>query len=525
MKRLVFWICGAALTLAAGESTTTAKTMLEQNISSPKLENNVSRDINASIMHEPSVLTPQKSYRWFDGDTIRGTLDRLLRNVEEDETLLCKEKLPYRHLKELVENYRVTHDAALKESIEYEANKLESMYQDIKSKGCYEPQQFLEDNYIPPKKETSSDIANNPVLNRLYDALQKYRAIEAQGGWQHIEVKDIPYLRPGHRYDILPEIKKRLKIEGYYPYEDNSTRYDAKFTRAVREFQKHHALKSDGVIGPATLDKLNIPVEEKIRKILINIERARWFLRNDDYFVFVDIPGFFMQVYDHGKPIFYSRVVVGRKKRPSPQMRNTISYAVLNPYWRAPKTIIQKDIWPKLQKGDFDALRASGIVAAKDYKGEKIVEYEEVDWSQYSEDRLPFIFLQKPGPHNFLGYVKFMFPNRFDVYLHDTNHKNLFRYRYRALSSGCIRVEKPLELFHLFRNHMRRYKTTYRDILELLADGRTKIIRFRPIIPVYLLYLTVYEDDKGHVFFFRDIYDMDKNMLSGLQKFDTIASK
>ncbi len=522
-------LCAAFVAACATSNidTNTPTAAIQKQLQST-IEQNVSNNSEANLSYpvEPSVLAPARSYRWFEGDKVRPKLMELLHAVQSDSTIVCKEELPYKRLQELVKKYRTSHDAALKDQIENQADLLETRYQQVRNGGCYDPQQFLQkDTYILPRHKSREGAMRNPVLLRLYDALEKYTRLAQLGGWGSIDNTNVPYVRPGHHYDILPAIKKRLAFEGYYGEDDNSTFYGSKFVRAVQDFQRHHGLNPDGVIGPATFDAMNVPAEERIKKILINIERAKWFLRNDSYFVFVDIPGFFMQVYDKGKPIFYSRVVVGRKKRPTPQMRNAISYAVVNPYWRAPKTIIQKDIWPRLQSGDFDALRKSGIVATKDYKGNTIVEYEDVDWSRYDEEHLPFIFMQMPGPHNFLGVVKFMFPNRFDVYLHDTNHKNLFRYRYRALSSGCVRVQKPLELFHLLRMHTRGRKYTYRDILDLIQDGERKIVRFRPIIPVYLLYLTVYEDDRGKVYFFKDIYNLDKKMLAGLPKLDTIAAK
>jgi len=282
------------------------------------------------------------------------------------------------------------------------------------------------------------------------------------------------------------------------------------------EFQRHHGLKSDGVIGPTTIDAMNVSVEEKIEKILLNLERFRWFLQEDPYFVFVDIPGFFLQVYEKGEPIFKCKVVVGRKQRPTPLMRDRIAYTVFNPYWRAPQTIIAEDILPQLKKGKFDKLEAEGIIASTDYYGKEVVDFEDVDWSLYDAKSLPFYFLQEPGPNNFLGYLKLIFPNRFDVYLHDTNHRNLFKYTYRALSSGCVRLEKPIELFHLLKS--KEFEMTYRDIFDIIYSKKTKKIDFEEKIPIYLSYLSVYADRSGKVYFYDDIYGYDRRMEEILGK-------
>ncbi|BCD67937.1 murein L,D-transpeptidase [Nitratiruptor sp. YY09-18] len=503
-----------SMTLFAQTNTPAPFPSFETNESNTtQVENNVSlidEQKNTPLVEE------EKKYNWFAGDEVSPKIYDFIDTIEHDASLICQERLRTDKLRKLIDRYNASHDPMLKEELEYEGNKLAVQYNKIKSQGCFDPSKFLKDNYIRPSKKGIEDI-DNPVLLHLYSALAKYKEIEQNGGWEKIEVKDIPFLRYGKRYDVIPQIKKRLKAEGFYPYDDNGTKFDDRFLLAVKKFQAHNGIKVDGVVGPATIDKMNIPVENKIDKILINIERARWFLRNDDYFVFVDIPGFFMHVYDHGKKIFESKVIVGRRKRPTPQMRNVISYAVLNPYWRAPKTIIKEDILPRLQSGDFQHLIDEGIVAATDYNGKNVVDFNDINWSQYSENNLPVIFLQKPGPRNFLGYVKFMFPNRFDVYLHDTNSKRLFRYDFRALSSGCVRVQKPIELFHLLRNHTSSKEVTYRDILDKLWDGKTKRVRFKPIIPVYLLYLTVYEDNNGDVYFFKDIYNLDKAMLVKLR--------
>ncbi len=444
---------------------------------------------------------------WFEDGKISPNLFALVQTIKNDDTILCKNYFDFTTIDNLIEGYRYTHDEEVKRKLQEFADKLLFIYVNVKNNGCYDPSIFLHENFLPPKKRLQTTL-HNPIIQGLYEALRKYKRLQ---DWHTIVTKDYVYLKKGKKYDEVPALKKRLHSEGYYMYEDfNDSYFDEKLEFAVKEFQKHHGLKVDGVVGPMTLEVMNIPRKEKIERILINIERARWFLDDDRFFIFVDIPGYFLQIYDGNETIFSSKVVVGRKSRPTPQMRNTISYAILNPYWRAPKTIVKEDIWPHLLQRDFETLKQQGIVAAIDRDGEEVVDFEDINWSCFTPEDVPFIFLQKPGPKNFLGFIKFMFPNRFDVYLHDTNHPQLFKYPYRALSSGCVRVQKPIELYYILK---KRYEDiVYRDIVAALWDGKKKRYSFKKKIPIYLLYLTVYNKN-GEIYFYPDIYGIDKSML------------
>ncbi len=462
-------------------------------------------DFNASV----------SSYHWVTSEGQPSqALHVLLKTIKKDNTLLCRDRLEKRiiGLRRLLEKDK---EAA---KIEEMANGLQKSYDHLRNYGCFDPRLFLEENFLPPKKSKIDGEFSSPILKKLFAALEKYENLRQKVHlWEPIELDDILYLTPGGSNRAVEKIRRRLALEGFYHGSDyNSTLYDEELKMAVEDFQRHHGLKDDGVIGPMTLSAMNETLEHKIERIKINIERARWFLQPDDFFIFVNIPGFFMQVYEHDKPVFESKVVVGRKERPTPQMRNLVSYCVLNPYWRAPKTILKEDILPSLKKGDFEHLKEEGIIASTDYYGKEVIDFEDVNWEYFDEENMPFTFLQKPGPNNFLGYVKFMFPNRFDVYLHDTNARNLFKYSYRALSSGCVRLKKPIELLHLILN--RQKEVDYRDILDRLWTQQTQKIRIRPNIPVYLLYLSVWMDERGEVFFYPDIYGIDAKMLAFLHQ-------
>ncbi len=465
-------------------------------------------DANQTEFNQSKTL-----YRWI-GDDIRFELYELVKSVQEDETILCRDRFTklIEDVEALMHQYESTRSDLVAQKLEQAANDLEYAYLKVRNSGCFHPRRFLEDNFLPCKGKSYKTPLRSPVLERLYRMLQIYKNLQKEGGWEPIEIQDELYLRPNKSYDEIPSIRKRLAQEGFYQGEDfNSTLYTPELVEAVKEFQHRHGLKADGIIGPMTVAQMNVSVEDKIKKILLSIERARWFLKEDDFFVFVNIPGFFLEVFENGEPIFYSEVIVGRKKRPTPQMRNLISYAVLNPYWRAPKTIIKEDILPHLQSRDFKTIRAERIVASLDPYGKELVRFEDVDWSYFRWSDVPFYFIQLPGPDNFLGFIKFMFPNRFDVYLHDTNARGLFKYSYRALSSGCVRVRKPIELYHILINRGAK-EVTYRDIFDQLWRSRTKRVRIKPNVPVYLLYLTAFMDKDGKSYFYPDIYGIDKKM-------------
>ena len=467
---------------------------------------------NLSI-NEKNVTQPVETYKWIKDNRPNSYLKTLIATIKNDHTLLCPQKVDLNPLLAAIDNMKTMPVKDNKDRVEQLASDLLKRYIDIRNRGCYSPRRFFsKDELAYPGKKPKDHIIENPIEKRLEQALRKYRGLAKEGGWKKIEVKDVAYLRPGNDYPIIPALKERLKIEGFYKGTiDQNTTYDEGLKKAVIAFQKSHGLKPDGVVGPATLDALNIPVEAKIQKILLNIERIRWFKQDDPYFVFVDIPGFFLKVFDNNRSVFGCKVVVGRKKRPTPIMRDRIAYAVLNPYWRAPKTIIKEDILPQFKSGNFDRLRKEGIMASMDYQGKNVVNFEDIDWTQYDETNVPFYFFQQPGPHNFLGYLKLIFPNRFDVYLHDTNHRNLFKYTYRALSSGCVRLQKPIELFYLLKKRER--EITCRDIFDIIWSKRTKKIGFKQKIPVYLSYNSVYVDDNGTIYFFDDVYKYDKRMM------------
>ncbi|WP_353662588.1 L,D-transpeptidase family protein [Hydrogenimonas sp. SS33] len=385
--------------------------------------------------------------------------------------------------------------------------------------GCMDPEALYPGAVGIDRKEINSTVSENLLVRRLEKALHRYEALEKAGGWSPIHAR-FTLLEPGQSDIAVAALKARLAVTGDYNGScDANLTYGGTVVEAVKIFQGRHGLKVDGVVGPQTLHALNLPVSAKIERLKINIERARWLAAPAKDFLAVNIPDFSLTLYCDEKPALHMKCIVGRKRRATPMLSDTLTYAVLNPYWRAPETIVSEDILPKLKAGRYEVLKRKGIVAVRGGDGNETVDFAKIDWRQYDAKHIPFIFMQKPGRYNYLGLVKFMFPNDFDVYLHDTPHDELFSRRIRTFSSGCIRVEKPIELFHALANPGKTEPWSYKTIVRTFMNGKERLVGFTKPVPVFLLYMTAFVDDEGRVAFRPDIYGYDLRMRSFLNQY------
>jgi murein L,D-transpeptidase YcbB/YkuD len=345
------------------------------------------------------------------------------------------------------------------------------------------------------------------------ERLREYRRLEANGGWPRVE--DGPTLRPGTIDARVATLRRRLIVthdltDAAVPVEPAT--YDPTLEPAVRRFQERHGLRADGVIGPATLRALNVPVRERIDQIRVNLERARWTLHElQGDFVLVDVAGFHVSYFRGGEPVWTSRVVVGRDERETPVFRSQITYVVFNPTWTIPPGILVKDKLPELRR-DPGALQRMRI-RVLDASGREVDPYT-IDWSRYGSGRLPpYQFRQDSGPDNALGLVKIMFPNPYLVYLHDSPAKSLYERDERTFSSGCIRVQRPFELAELLLNDPR---WTQPAMQQLVETGRTLTVTLANPIPVLILYWTAQPRPDGQVIFRNDVYRRDAATLAAL---------
>jgi murein L,D-transpeptidase YcbB/YkuD len=354
-------------------------------------------------------------------------------------------------------------------------------------------------------------IPRGPWYRRLQDALGRYRAIAATGGWPPIPSG--PTLHPGDRDARVPILRERLQASGDLagaaaPAEPELL--DEELTEAVRRFQGRHALATDGVIGPTTLAALNVPVEDRINQLRLSLERARWVAASvTPDFVAVNTASFEIGLVKGGDLVWRSRVVVGREARQTPIFRGDLQYLVLNPTWTIPPTILRKDILPKV-KEDPDYLAREKITVL-DRNG-RAVDPATVNWRSYSRG-IPYTLRQEPGPENSLGRIKFMFPNEHSVYLHDTPARQLFEKPERTFSSGCIRVDDPLQLAELVLDDPQWTRAT---LEEAIATGKTRTVRLARPMPVLILYWTALAEADGTARFFRDIYGRDARLLAAL---------
>ena len=346
---------------------------------------------------------------------------------------------------------------------------------------------------------------------RLKRALAEYRAIQAAGGWPRLDPG--PTLRPGAIDERIAVLARRLGISGDLAAASrifHEDAYDEALQAAVERFQQRHGLVQDGVVGPATLAALNVPVEKRIDQLRANLERTRWVFEDiESDFLLVNIAAFRLDLVRGGETVWTTRVQVGLPYRKTPVFKSSMKYLVFNPTWTVPPTVMRNDILP-LVRQDPGALARRNI-SVIDAAGE-IIDPSRIDWS--ASRGVPYRLVQGPGPGNALGQVKFIFPNEQFVFLHDTPSRELFQRPDRAFSSGCIRVESPLDLAALLLGG----EWSRGRIDEVIRSGRTETVFLQEPLTVMLLYWTTEVDDEGRTYFLPDVYDRDQAVIDGLHE-------
>lgn len=353
------------------------------------------------------------------------------------------------------------------------------------------------------------------IYHRAKAILAEYRALKEQGGWP--QVRPGPTLKVGMNDERIPMVRKRLSITGDLPISEagGNRAFDEVLERGVAQFQYRHNLDQDGAIGPQTLATMNVTADQRIDQIRVNLERIRWIFRDiEDEFVVTNIAAF-KTVLVHDREIVWSaRSQVGRYYRQTPVFKGQMKYLQFNPTWTVPPGILSKDILPRVQEDP--AYLATKNMDLIDRDGNK-VDPVSVDWSQYRAGRLPpYQFVQRPGPTNALGRVKFIFPNPHFVFLHDTPSKSLFDRTERTFSSGCIRVENPFEFAEVLLDDADKWNPD--TIQELLDSEKPKTVFLKEPMTVMLLYSTIGLADEKLVRFYKDIYQRDGRVLRSLNE-------
>jgi len=360
----------------------------------------------------------------------------------------------------------------------------------------------------------TQEMGHGPVYEAMRALLARYRELAASGGWTMLPQG--PTLHPNDVDPRVLALRWRLAAEGYPGTAEpgaEPNRFDPGLVNAAQAFQRTHGLTTDGVVGKATLAALNVPVAERIDQIRVNLERLRWVLVDrTPRFIVVNIAGFRVYYIEHDSPKWSARAVVGRPYRATPLFRASVKYLVLNPDWTVPPTILRKDVLPALQHDpgylvdhQMDVIDAKG----------RPIDSSDFDWTRYAHASFPYEIRQRPGPTNPLGRIKFIFPNEHFVYLHDTPAQNLFDQPDRTFSSGCIRVEHPLELADILLASKPGWDRA--AIEAAIATNATRTVALDKTMPVFVLYLTVVAFDEGHDFaFYRDAYRRDAQLLAAL---------
>ena len=293
-----------------------------------------------------------------------------------------------------------------------------------------------------------SDLSpSHEKYTRLIAAKKQHERIVAAGGWPQIPAG--PKLEKGTHDRRILILRERLTLSGDLaePLKKNLIYFDEDIENAIKRFQRRHGLFNDGIVGPATLRELNVTAKERLVQILVNLER--WHLlphKLGERYIEVNIPDYELSVVEQGKIVKSMRVVVGRLNRPTPILAGQITYLEVNPYWTIPPQIARKDILPKIQQDPAYLIERKIRVFENWQASAAELNPHNIDWSEVGANYFPYKLRQEPYAENALGKVKFMFPNKLSVYLHDTPAKELFSQRQRSFSSGCVRVEKPFDL-------------------------------------------------------------------------------
>ncbi|MEQ8826014.1 MAG: L,D-transpeptidase family protein [Filomicrobium sp.] len=351
-----------------------------------------------------------------------------------------------------------------------------------------------------------------PTYKALRAALAEYLALEEAGGWP--SVGGFSLLKPGETNEAVAALRQRLAVtDGASPAVEagNELVYDEALVAAVKRFQTRHGLDADGVVGKKTFFQLNIPVDARIRQIVLSMERLRWMPEDlGAHYIKVNIAAYELKHVENGQLRDVMRVVVGKPYHQTPVFSEAMTYVEINPYWNVPRSIAVNEELPKLKK-------APGARAAKGFEAvvnDKPVPVTAINWAPYSKNNFPFRLRQKPGTNNALGRVKFMFPNRFNVYMHDTPARSLFSRTGRAFSHGCIRLARPIDMTEQVLAQVPGW--TPQRIDEVLAGKERTVVSLKRPINVHLTYSTAWRDLDGDVQFRADIYRRDAKLYAAL---------
>jgi len=395
---------------------------------------------------------------------------------------------------------------------------------------------WLRQNKIPadwvtytPKYDISELMLNYPFskiielttpksfgYKKMLSELRRLKNIKQNGGWQ--KIPNSSQLRYGKSGNIVARLITRLKSSGDYRCSGNNHKYDRCLKQAVKRFQRRHGLYPNGAINNYTRKKMNISVDWKIKKVLLNLDRIKRLPNQpENRYIMVNIPDFRLYYKENGKEKLSMRVIVGDKKHHTPIFSNKISYIVLNPYWIMPDSIVQKEIIPNILKNPT-YLQDKGYEVRSSYSIKApTIDTSKIDWAKvlkYGQTK-KYKFMQPPGPKNALGKIKFKFPNQFAVYLHDTPTKKLFKKGLRAFSHGCIRIAQPNALLSTFAAN--DSAVNYNRSQQILRGKNKTQLNLSKKVPVHIVYLTAWINSDGLLHYSNDVYNYDSKQKRAIK--------
>ncbi len=358
---------------------------------------------------------------------------------------------------------------------------------------------------------------------RLKTALVHHRAMAKYGGWPSID--DGPTIEAGIQSPRVGQLRDLLLRLGDLKTDEDLVVtegadpdvFDDRLMAAVERFQRRHGLEPDGKVGQRTLQALNIPIEQRIEQITLNLERRRWMPdRNQKRYIVVNLADFHLQLIDDGEIAFETPVVIGNLYNKTPVFTSDMTYLVINPYWHVPKSIAVGEILPKAKR-DRDYLRRNGFDIFSDWsEGASIVDPKTVNWSTLKPRKVSYKLRQRPGPTNALGRLKFIMPNDFNIYLHDTPNRSHFSANERNFSHGCVRVAEPEALAQAILGIQPDWSPA--KIETKVKSGKRSVVRLEEPLPVQLTYLTSWVDEDNIVHFRNDVYERDQILADALSK-------
>ena len=364
-----------------------------------------------------------------------------------------------------------------------------------------------------PAEAIEAQKPNHFIYQGLVGALARMREIAGNGGWPTIPAGKA--IKPGGTDPRIPKVRARLAVTGELDKgaaEDSSRKYDPALVEAVKLFQGRHRLNEDGVLDKTTLAALNVSAASRAAQVRVNLERARWVLGGlTGDFVLINLPAFKAYLIQNGKNVWEGRTQIGEEASVTPTFRAQMQTVVLNPDWTVPPTILADEVLAGMREGKNEI--AKKRLRIYNASGDE-VDPGSIDWGSASPENFNYTLRQPPGEDNALGRVKFLFPNKYSIYLHDTPNKHLFESEKRTFSHGCIRTEHPLELAEILLQGQDDWSRA--KIEEVLASGEMKHIALKRKPQVLIVYWTVSVGASGEVRYAEDIYRQDVPLLKAL---------